>query len=188
MILTDADDTVKEYLGIISNRVYEAEQIVSDLLSLARVRPAQREQTLISSLIDEVLTRHPPPPAVMVTTRIPADLPPALVDPQQIRQVLINLLINAYQAIPERGELMLEACFQQGQIKLLFRDTGVGMSPKILAQIFEPLFTTKAKGIGLGLSVSKNLVEVNGGTIQVESVEGQGSAFTIFLPVKEVRP
>jgi PAS domain S-box-containing protein len=187
MVLTDADDTVQEYLGIISNRVHEAEQIVSDLLSMAQIKPAQREQTVISSLINEVLTRHPPPPAVTVTTRIPVDLPPVLVDPQQIRQVLINLVTNAYQAIPERGELTLEACFQQGQLKLLFRDTGVGMPPKIMAQIFEPLFTTKAKGIGLGLSLSKNLVEVNGGTIQVESVEGRGTTFTLLLPVRETR-
>jgi signal transduction histidine kinase len=90
--------------------------------------------------------------------------------------------------MPGRGELTLEACFQQGQLKLLLRDTGVGMSPKIMTQIFEPLFTTKAKGIGLGLSVSKTLVEVNGGAIQVESVEGQGTTFTLFLPVREVRP
>jgi signal transduction histidine kinase len=97
-------------------------------------------------------------------------------------------VINAYQAIPERGELIIEACFQQDQIKLLFTDTGIGMSPKTMAQIFEPLFTTRAKGIGLGLSVSKNLIEVNGGGIQVESIEGQGSTFTLLLPVREACP
>lgn len=188
MVLTDTDELVKEYLAIISNRVHEAEQIVSDLLSMSRVKPAQREQTVISSLVNEVLTRHPPPPMVTVTTHIPANLPPILVDPQQIRQVLANLVTNAYQAIPERGELIIEGCTEGSRIKLSFRDTGIGMSPETMAQIFEPLFTTKARGIGLGLSVSKNLVEVNGGTIQVESIEGQESTFTLLLPIKERCP
>jgi signal transduction histidine kinase len=70
-------------------------------------------------------------------------------------------------------------------ITLTITDTGVGMSPEVMTKIFEPLYTTKARGIGLGLTVSKNLVEVNSGTIEVESVKSQGSTFTITLPTRE---
>jgi signal transduction histidine kinase len=106
------------------------------------------------------------------------------VDAQQIGQVLGNLISNAYQAMPEGGQLTLAAQVVAEWVKLSVTDTGVGMSPETMAKIFEPLFTTRAKGIGLGLAVSKNLIEVNGGTIEVKSVEGQGAVFTIILPAR----
>ncbi len=181
MVLPEADETIKEYLAIIAGRVHEAERIMSGLLNLSRIKPAQREEVAVSALVTEVLARHPPPEAVTVTTHLPADLSPVLVDPQQIEQVLANLVTNAYQAMPDGGELSIRAEGNEKQIHLSLTDTGCGMSPETMAKIFEPLFTTKARGIGLGLSVSKNLVEVNGGSIAAESTESQGSAFTVTL-------
>ncbi len=183
MVLTEADETVKEYLEIIASRMHEAERIVSDLLNLSRIKPAQREEIAVSALVTEVLARHPSPEAVTVTTDIPPNLPPLFVDPQQIRQALANLVTNAYQAMPDGGELSIRAAGNDKQVYLSLTDTGCGMSPETTAKIFEPLFTTKAKGIGLGLAVSKNLVEVNGGSIKVESIEGRGSIFTVILPI-----
>ncbi len=186
MILPEADETVKEYLAIIAGRVHEAERIVSDLLNLSRIKPTQREEIAVSALVAEVLARQPLPEAVTVIRHIALDLPLVFVDPQQIGQVLTNLLSNAYQAMPDGGELSIRV--ERGnneQVHLAIADMGIGMSPETMAKIFEPLFTTKAKGIGLGLTVSKNLVEVNGGSIVVESIEGQGSTFTLILPTRK---
>jgi signal transduction histidine kinase len=182
MVLAESDETVKEYLELIASRIGEVDKIVADLLDLSRTRPANRQQTTLFSLMAETLQRYPPPEPVTVTTAIAPDLPAVFVDTQQIGQVLGNLISNAYQAMPEGGQLTLTAQVVAEWVQLSVADTGVGMSPETMAKIFEPLFTTRVKGIGLGLAVSKNLVEVNGGTIEVKSVEGQGAVFTIILP------
>jgi signal transduction histidine kinase len=105
------------------------------------------------------------------------------VDPGQIGLVLGNLVINAYQAMPEGGSLIISARAEEDEVALSVADIGCGISQEYMAKLFEPLFTTKARGIGLGLAISKNLVEVNGGSIEVESEVGRGSIFTIRLPL-----
>jgi len=112
-------------------------------------------------------------------------LQPVYVDPQQIHQVLVNLVTNAYDAMPEGGKLTINAQVKKSQVHLAFADTGCGISKKSMDNLFEPLFTTKARGIGLGLAISKNLIESNGGSIKVKSKEGQGSTFTVILPTQE---
>jgi signal transduction histidine kinase len=109
------------------------------------------------------------------------------VDSQQIGQVLTNLVTNAYQAMPTGGKLTIQGEVAKDYVRILVTDTGRGISPENIQKIFEPLFTTKAKGIGLGLAVSKNMVEANGGTIEVASREGKGSTFTINLPTEPRR-
>lgn len=185
IVLAEADPVVIEYLDIIGSRVHEAENIVADLLNLSRVRPANRETVSLLELITGVLANYPPAEGIKVALNLSLNLPPAFVDRQQIQQVLTNLVTNAYQAMPDGGELGFSAEVDQRQICLLVSDTGGGMPPQIMARIFEPLYTTKARGIGLGLPVSKNLVEINGGQIEVTSQENQGSTFTITLPIKE---
>jgi signal transduction histidine kinase len=212
MTLADADEATREYLDIISSEVRGAEKIVSDLLDYSRTRPAEREEIAISNLVSQVLERRPPSEDVEVVTQIPSDLPPVFVDPRQIGQVLGNLVTNAYQAMPDGGRLMISVSEDEGIgrrgdtgtrrqgdsppvspspcLRVSISDTGCGIPPESLEKIFEPLFTTKAKGIGLGLAVSKNLVEANGGSIEVESPstglrtgeEGKGSTFTVKLP------
>jgi signal transduction histidine kinase len=187
MVLSDADETTQEYLRIINSEVHNAEKIVSDLLDFSRTRPAEREEAAVSELVAKVLERQPPPENVDVTTGIASDLPAVSVDPRQIGQVLTNLVTNAFQAMPDGGELSISARAEEGYVHLSVTDTGYGISPEDMNKIFEPLFTTRARGIGLGLAVSKNLAEVNGGSIQVESREGQGSTFTVALPTREVK-
>jgi signal transduction histidine kinase len=184
MALAGADETVKEYLALIASRVAEADKIVTDLLNLARTRQATPQQVAISTLLEETLRRSPPPEGISLHQALAPGLPSIWVDPQQIGQVLTNLVTNAYQAMPEGGRLTLSAQASLEGVRLAVSDTGVGMSPETLEKIFEPLFTTKATGIGLGLVVSKNLVDVNGGVITVESVPGKGSSFIILLPTR----
>jgi signal transduction histidine kinase len=127
--------------------------------------------------------KKPPPKGVKVTTNIPRDVPAVLIDPQQIEQVLGNLVTNAYQAMPEGGELNISAEAGKDHVHLSVSDSGCGISDENIAKLFEPLFTTKARGIGLGLAVSKRLAQANGGDIEVVSEEGKGTTFTVLLPV-----
>ena len=204
MTLADADEATREYLGIISSEVRGAEKIVSGLLDFSRTRLPDREEIAVSNLVSQVLERQPPPENVEVTTQTPSDLPPVFVDPRQIGQVLGNLVTNAYQAMPDGGRLMISVLEDEGTgrrgdketrrqgdslpvssspcLRVSISDTGCGISEENLEKIFEPLFTTKARGIGLGLAVSKNLVEANGGSIEMESEMGKGSTFTVKLP------
>jgi len=119
-----------------------------------------------------------------VTTQTPSVLPPAFVDPWQIEQVLVNLVTNAYQAMAEGGRLTIVADLIEGDsIRIRVSDTGCGIPEENMGKVFEPLFTTRTRGIGLGLALSRNLVEANGGRIEVESEVGKGSTFTVWLPV-----
>jgi two-component system NtrC family sensor kinase len=114
-------------------------------------------------------------------------LPPVSVDPPQIQQVLVNLFINAIQAMEGGGELFIDASYdqEQDQVVLTIRDTGTGIKKEILPNIFDPFFTTKStKGTGLGLSVSYGIIRQHHGEITVESEEGQGTTFIIKIPAK----
>ena len=111
------------------------------------------------------------------------DLPMVRADRQQLRQVLLNLLSNGYEAMDGTGTLTVEASKENGQVVLRVADTGTGMDDETAARVFEPFFTTKAKGIGLGLPVTKRIVEMHGGTITAESTPGSGTAFVITVPV-----
>ena len=195
LTLPDADETTataREYLEIISEEVRNSTKIISDLLDFSRTRMPDREEIAVSELVAEVLEKRPPPENVEATTQIASDLPPVFVDPRQMGQVLVNLVVNAYQAMPEGGRLVVktsevsEKLPKSKWVALSITDTGCGIPEKNMAKLFEPLFTTKARGIGLGLAVSRSLVEANGGSMEVESEEGEGSTFTVKLPTREV--
>jgi signal transduction histidine kinase len=211
LLLTNPDEMVSEHLALINDRVYEAEKIISALLKLSYTHVAEPAVTDLAGLTAEVLFEQPPPDNVTVSSLIDPNLPSAWIDRQQIKQVLVNLVTNAYQAMPNGGALSISArvvsrgelssgAREQGSkaesslttphnyVALSLTDTGAGISPETQAKIFEPLYTTKARGIGLGLAISRNLVEINGGNIEVESVEGKGSVFTLILPALEEVP
>ncbi len=187
IVLAGADETVQEYLNIISAEVRKAEKIVSDLLSFSRQRTAIREPVLLADLLENELAAIAPPPAgIVIINRVSADLPLVLVDPQQIGQVLTNLITNACQAMSAGGTLTFTAAQEGPRLALSVSDSGPGIPPENLTKIFEPLFTTKARGIGLGLAVSKQLVEANEGELAVISPPGQGCQFIVRLPISQI--
>jgi signal transduction histidine kinase len=201
-VMTDADETVTEYLGIIESEIDNSQRIITDLLDFARTKPPRTKTISASELIDENLGKCAVPENVAVAVELPESLPPLTVDPLQMGQVLQNLVCNAVQAMPEGGALRIAARLvgaglvpahdPKGQpqglplwdgIEISVADTGQGISPENMKKLFQPLFTTKPKGVGLGLVVCRNLVEANGGRIGVESEQGVGTTFTVALPV-----
>ena len=188
-VLTDADDSVKEYLNIIKSEIAGSERIVSDLLDSVRIKPPQPEMVGVGELINQTLRKLTIPPSVTVKQDIPETLPSLRVDAQQIHQVFRNLISNGVEAMPEGGTLEISAVENKpdGTVAVSVRDTGIGMTPEQLGKLFQPLFTTKARGIGLGLVVVNNLTQANGGTVNVESEAGKGTAFTVTLPAADER-
>jgi len=116
---------------------------------------------------------------------VPLDLPPVYADPHHILQVLGNLTVNACQSMDNGGSLTISAVVQGDMIEIAVKDTGTGILPENMSKLFEPLYTTKIKGIGLGLAVSRKLAETNDGRIEVQSQPGKGSTFTLYLPVNK---
>ncbi|MGY5854728.1 MAG: ATP-binding protein [Candidatus Thorarchaeota archaeon] len=189
MVVDSSDSEVKETLDILETEVTTSSMIITSLLDYAKPKPPTRMKTDLQELTDSSISRVEIPENVEVVANYDDDIPTLLVDPTQMSRVIINLGRNAIQAMPEGGKLTIHGTVSEpGWVSLSLTDTGVGMSEETKTQLFEPLFTTKAKGIGLGLVIVKTLVEGNGGTIEIESEEGKGSTFTVKLPVvqKEV--
>jgi PAS domain S-box-containing protein len=184
LVQPDADEKVRKYHGVIEHEVRNAEKIITDLLDFARVRSADREPLDVPSLVQRVLERFPPPESLKTILEIPADLPQLYVDVRQMEQVLGNLAVNACQAMAEGGTLTISARLEKDLVAIAVKDTGTGITPGNMKKLFEPLFTTKPKGIGLGLAVSRKLMEANSGRIEAQSEAGQGSTFTLYLPVQ----
>jgi signal transduction histidine kinase len=112
-------------------------------------------------------------------------LPAVNFDPKQVHQVLINLLKNALEAMPDGGEITITSRVKGANAEISLSDTGEGMPPEVAGKIFQPYFTTKDKGTGLGLAICQGIISEHGGTISVTSAPGQGTTFTIQLPLYE---
>jgi signal transduction histidine kinase len=123
---------------------------------------------------------------VQVHTRLQADLMPIAAVPDQLTQVLLNLIINAVEAMPQGGALTIVSAQRDSWLAIEVQDTGAGLTPDEAARIFEPFYTTKADGTGLGLAVSYGIIQQHGGRIEVKSAPGQGSVFTVLLPFKPI--
>ena len=186
-VLADADENVRDYLSIIKNEIAGSERIVSDLLDSVRTAPPRPEAVGVAELIAQTLIKLSIPSSVTVKLDVPPTIPPLLVDAPQIHQVLRNLISNGVEAMPEGGTLEIRAATGDGgdKITVSVRDTGIGMTPEQLGKLFQPLFTTKARGIGLGLVVVRNLTQANGGNIEVQSEAGKGSVFSVTLPAAQ---
>ncbi|MGH7604603.1 MAG: sensor histidine kinase [Gemmatimonadaceae bacterium] len=185
MVLKEAPENVKEYLGIIKTQIALSEKIVGDLLDFARVKTPQFENVPVETIVKEQLERIGNLNGTKLVQTIAPNLPALRVDRVQIGQVVLNLFTNALQAMEGKsGTLEVRASRgSNGFVRLDVRDTGVGMTREELEKIFEPLFTTKARGIGLGLAVSRSLVHANGGEISASSEAGMGSTLSVDLPI-----
>ena len=178
----DPTDAASRHLATAEREVSAATVIVSDLLEFARQRDPVMTDVDAGALLDEVLGVLPPPTGITVH-RQPENAPVvAVADRDMLRQVLLNLIGNAYQAMPEGGSLTVGVADDGHNARLRVTDTGAGMNDEVQAKLFEPFFTTKARGVGLGLAVCKRIIDAHGGSIAVDSALGTGSTFTVVLP------
>jgi two-component system sensor histidine kinase HydH len=125
------------------------------------------------------------PAEVAVDVIVPPGLPALQVDRSQMTQVFANLLLNAAQAMGQRGTVTVSAAQRDGRVEVAVADKGTGIAPENMGRLFEPLFSTKTFGVGLGLAICRSFVEAHGGTIVVESEPGKGAKFTVALPVEQ---
>ncbi|MFW5741278.1 MAG: ATP-binding protein [Myxococcota bacterium] len=169
-----------------------AREVIRQLMFFARQSPPQMTPMALPTAVREALMlvrgrleRR----GIRVQRRFARSLPKIVADPQQLQQVVVNLVVNAVQAMPEGGTLTIATENLKSRVKLTVSDTGVGMSEEMSRQVFMPFFTTKdvGQGTGLGLSVVHGIVTAHGGTIRVESQEGKGTEFEILLPTGKRR-
>jgi signal transduction histidine kinase len=184
MVFEKPAPEVKETIDIIAKEVATSERIISSLLSYARPKPATRRKVNINDVIVEALSASSLPETVEVVSQLDEMIPTMLADPDQLRQVFVNLILNALQAMPKGGRLIVKSWSPRpDSVNVSVADTGVGIPQADLDKIFKPLFTTKAKGIGLGLAIVKTLVDGHDGTIDVQSEPDKGTTFTVRIPV-----
>lgn len=175
------------FIELMQGEVLRLNSIVEQFLSLARPLEIKPEELRIEDTLKElaVLAEGDARPSnVRIQIIAPPDLPPLRADRNYLKQLLLNLILNGVQAMPEGGTLTLEASASGSDFFITVRDTGIGVAPENLARIFEPYFTTKAKGSGLGLAIARRIAEAHGGTITVSSEPGQGCCFRVSLPVE----
>ena len=164
-----------------------AREVVKKLMLFARRMPPKKTQVNLNRLVEEgiyFLESRCAKEEIELVRSLAPDLPEIVADPGQLTQVLVNLVVNAIQAMPGGGRLTVQTCVGEGHISLIVQDTGVGMSQEVVKKVFIPFFTTKEvnEGTGLGLSVVHGIVASHGGTIRVDSKVGSGTRFEVKLP------
>ena len=187
----DADGAVAhELAGYISSEVDRTNALVTRFLDFARPLALRLEKTEIAEVIDEAVAeveKHTPPLDVSIYKNYSPDIPPFLLDRQLIERVLYNLLLNAAQASPPQGSVTVKTRQVGDTVEIAVIDRGSGIAPKDRESIFNPFFTTKSSGVGLGLAIVSKIVDEHGGQITVESEPGAGSVFRVFLPMQRER-
>lgn len=178
---------VNQDIEKILNASLYAREIVKKLLIFARQMPYRKIKVNLNQLVEEGLhffKSRCAKEGIELVCSLSADLPEIDADPSQLNQVVINLTVNALQAMPRGGRLKVQTLFRDNQVSLIIEDTGMGMSEEVLRKIFTPFFTTKevGKGTGLGLPVVHGIITSHGGFINVESKVGQGTKFEIQFP------
>ena len=182
--LPATEPRVLEFLDIIDGEVDAANKFITDLLGFSQVAKATVSPVSIAGVIKDALKHTLLPENVDLAKDMDKNLPMVIADADQIRQVFVNIVLNALQAMTDGGHLDIRARSKGEYVEVEFSDTGCGIPESDINKIFDPLFTTKAKGIGLGLSVCKSILERHGGDIWVESEVGKGTTFTVSLPTQ----
>ncbi|MEX1024351.1 MAG: ATP-binding protein [Planctomycetota bacterium] len=166
--------------------IQRLEHIVEEFLHYAQGADINRRPEDLSRIVRELLDFVEPEDeraAIRHHIDLAIGLPLVLVDEDRFKQAILNLLVNARQAMPDGGELMVRVRRQGNEVELSITDTGLGMSPEKLERCFEEYWSDKKGGTGLGLATTSRIVEEHGGRIQVLSEEGRGTSFLIYLPL-----
>jgi PAS domain S-box-containing protein len=178
-------DSRQEIIKEILRQTKRLDNTINHLLLYSKPRPLNKVYYNIHTLLDQViivLQQEPQMEKVEIVRCYDKEFTKAFIDPQQMEQVFMNIIINSLQAMPRGGKLTITTDQQRNKQLISFADTGVGIAAGMVLDIFEPFYTTKHRGTGLGLNISYNIVKSHGGTIKVKSELGKGAIFTIVLP------
>jgi signal transduction histidine kinase len=177
---------VSRHVDIIASEIHRLDQVLTGFLKFARPDELKLQPVQLPAVISDVVTSVTPEAErrhVTVKHECPSDLPPINADPGMLRQALLNLALNACQAMPDGGTVRI-ACrpTARGRVEIDVEDTGVGIPPEHLQKIFDLYFTTKEKGSGIGLSMVYRIVQLHDGEVEVESTPGRGTKFRLVFP------
>jgi signal transduction histidine kinase len=187
--LLPQQDDARMLLGIVGEEAERLNRMVGDLLDFARPHEPQLYPEHLSEVVQGALAAAE---RALIGTRpqlvadVPADLPPWPIDAQMIRQAVLNLVVNAIQAMPRGGRITIRARLESRAaasfMRLEVEDDGPGIAPELTDKVFQPFFTTRAAGTGLGLAVVKRIADAHGAELSLRSEDGRGSCFTLLLP------
>jgi len=178
------DEKSREMLDLIESDIKYSNKIVSDLLDFSGNIRLHQTKIGVKSLIRKILSKIEVPKKVKISD-LTGNTPKVFVDISQMMRAFGNLVTNAIEAMPEGGKLEIKSKKTKNYLKITFRDTGVGITRKNMRKLFTPLFTTKAKGIGMGLAICKRIISAHGGSIDIKSKEETGTLITVTIPLKE---
>lgn len=188
---TPRDRRVLQKLERIRRETGRLNDIVEDFLRFARVQDLRTEPADLNALVDDLRDFCEPQAVeqdVVIRTQYDPDLPAVPLDVDLFKQALWNLIRNAQHAMPDGGDLMLRTRRDGDHAVLEVTDTGVGMADDVAARVFDAFFSTRPGGSGLGLPTTRKIIEAHGGTVALRSEPGQGTMFTVRLPLREGEP
>jgi signal transduction histidine kinase len=177
------DERIIEMLDLIEKNIAYSNKIVNDLLDYSREVKLDITETNPENIVDEALAAVQIPSNIKVVKLVDKK-PKMRADFEKLKRVFVNLIRNAVEAMPKGGTLTIKSMKKGGNVMFTVSDTGIGMTEEVMKKLWTPLFTTKAKGMGLGLAICKRFVEAHGGTITVESAPEKGATFTVTLPIE----
>lgn len=175
----------QEFLAIIRKECRRLNRLLTTLLDFARPRPPERRRVELERVFEDVVRlvqRSAEQKGIALRTQVAPDLPVLVADAEQLTQVLLNLTLNAVQAMSQGGEIRLEALPDPGGVRIAVRDQGPGIAEADLERIFDPFYTTRSEGTGLGLAVAHQIVAQHGGWIRAEPNPDRGMTFWVWLP------
>ena len=181
----NVDEKITNQLDVIDAEVCVSDRIIEDILTFARIKEPQIEGVDVKELIKAAINKVVISEEIQIILKIQKDLPQVLVDKEHMVLVFLNIITNALQSMEAGGNLTLGAYENEDYIEIEIADTGVGIPKVNLNKIFDPLYTTKIRGTGLGLSVCQSIVNLHKGKIKVESEEDKGTIFRVSLPSKQ---
>ncbi|MFH0773941.1 MAG: ATP-binding protein [bacterium] len=190
-LLPDKSPEVEERIKNIEMEIDRSIKIIKNFLDFARPSEVARREENINLILEQTLNLLKDSALfkdIKIETRFTTLLPKVIVDPDPMKEVFLNIVLNAQEAMSKGGVLTVTTDIipdEKGVISVTFSDTGDGISPEKIKDIFNPFYTTKQKGMGMGLSIAQRIIHEHGGTIRVESVPGKGTTFNIRLPIKK---
>ena len=176
----------EKYLGVARGEIERLTALTNHVLYFARPTRVERQPITVDKAVHDALglaSRQLDHSDIRVSVDLLDVVPPVMASSSQLAQVFLNLIINAIEAMPDGGELSIVARLAGDQLKVTFTDSGPGIPPDAMAKLFEPFYTTKENGTGLGLTTSHSIIKQHGGTITAGNAPGGGAVFTVALPV-----